>query len=84
MKRGAEVLTNGLFQAQFLAGSLPVASEDPWNIVVPIGDPPLGRVSYSRRPALADIEPGQYTLRVLVTDWIAHAGVERSIRLRIE
>jgi len=80
----AEVSTDLLFQTQVLAGSEPVVSENPQNIVVPVGDPPRERVAFSRRLVLSALEPGEYTLRVQVTDRIAKTTVDRSFRFRVE
>jgi VWFA-related protein len=80
----AEVSTDLLFETQILAGSEPVVAENPQNIVVPMGEPPQERVAFSRRLLLSALEPGEYTLRVKVTDRIAKTSIDRSFRFWIE
>ena len=52
--------------------------------MIPIGEARPPRVGFSRDFALADLDPGEYTLRINVVYRIGQANLVRELGFRVE
>ncbi len=73
-----------VFGMALRAGDRVVSDDPPFAVMIPIGEARPPRVGFSRDFALADLDPGEYTLRINVVDRIGQANLVRELGFRVE